>query len=364
MTNRERFRAAMFFEPVDRPCHLEHGFWHETWLRWRDEGLPEGIKSPVLAYMGDRPDLFDYFDVIRYGQVRPEQYLLSPFEHKVLEETESWVMCRDWMGRTVKSSKLGASVPQFLDYPVKDRRDYEAMKDQLAPALDRRYPADFGEIAAAMRAQDEVVVCAHMDGFFGFPRELIGAERLLYMYYDDPGLMREIISDRCDFLMRVYERAIRETKPDFAFVWEDMCFVNGPLIGPATFREFLLPAYQRLTGFLREMGVGPVIVDSDGDVRKLLPLWLEGGVTGCLPFEVKAGMDVVRLGEEFPSLQIVGGINKHALERTRADIDAEIERVLPAMMKRGGYAVSLDHHVQPEIPMENYRYFVEKVREC
>ena len=364
MTNRERFRAAMAFEPVDRPCHVEHGFWPETWQRWRKEGLPEGIKCPVLSYMGDRPDLFDYFDVIRYGQVRPEQYLLRHSEGQVLEETESWVMYRDGWGRTIKSSKIGASVPQFLDYPIKTRHDYEAMREQLAPVVDARYPANFDEIAAEMKAQDEVVVCAHMDGFFGFPRELIGAERVLFMYYDDPDLMREIIADRVEFLMTVYERAIRETTPDFAFVWEDMCYTNGPLVGPNLFREFLLPAYKKLTSWLRDMGVTSIIVDSDGDVRLLLPLWLEGGVTGCLPFEVKAGMDVVKLGEEFPTLQIIGGVDKHVLERTKADVDAEVERVVPAMMKRSGFAVSLDHHVQPEVPMENYRHFCERVREC
>jgi uroporphyrinogen decarboxylase len=111
------------------------------------------------------------------------------------------------------------------------------------------------------------------------------------------------------------------------------------------------------------MGVTNIIVDSDGDVSLLIPLWLEGGVTGTLPCEVKAGMDVVKLAEQFPRLQIIGGIDKHALERTTTDIDAEIQRVLPAMLKRGGYAASLDHWVQPEIPLANFEYYVASVRE-
>ncbi len=80
------------------------------------------------------------------------------------------------------------------------------------------------------------------------------------------------------------------------------------------------------------------------------------------PFEVKAGMDVVKIGEEFPTLRILGGIDKHALERTKVDIDAELDRVLPAMIKRGGYVVGLDHWVRSAIPLENFQYYVDRVR--
>lgn len=362
MTNRERFRAAMAFEPTDRPCHIEHGFWPETYCRWQEEGLPGEIHKPVLTYLADRPDLFDYFGIIRLGYMLLGQYYLPPFETQVLEETETYRIVRDGRGCTAKHSKVGASVPQFLDYPVKCRRDYEALKERLQPALSERYPPDWERIAAAMRSQQDVLVCTHMDGFFAYPRELMGLTHLLVTFYDDPALIRDLINDRCEFYMQVYEQAIRDTRPDLAFIWEDMCFKNGPLISPALFREFLLPAYRKLTDFLKGLGVSNIIVDSDGDVRPLIPLWLEGGVTGLLPFEVKAGLDAVQIGQEFPTLQIIGGLNKHAFERSREAIDAELERVLPAMLRRGGYAVSLDHWVPPQIPLENFRYYVERVR--
>ena len=147
------------------------------------------------------------------------------------------------------------------------------------------------------------------------------------------------------------------------FIWEDMCFRNGSLISPALFREFLLPAYRKLISFLRGLGIEHVVVDTDGDARQLIALWLEAGVTGLLPFEVKAGMDVVKIGEAFPTLQIIGGIDKHALEREKQDIDNELERVLPAMLKRRGYVATLDHWVHAEIPLENFAYYVERVKD-
>jgi uroporphyrinogen decarboxylase len=38
-----------------------------------------------------------------------------------------------------------------------------------------------------------------------------------------------------------------------------------------------------------------VLLDTDGDCTKLIPGFLEGGVTGLYPFEVQAGMDVRRV---------------------------------------------------------------------
>lgn len=182
----------MAFEPTDRPCHIEHGFWHETYLRWRGEGLPESVREPELCYIGQRLDLFSHFNISKFGYMLSGQYYLPPFEDQVIEETESYMVVRDGRGCLAKHSKQGASLPQFLDYPVKCRRDYEALKERLQPKIAERYPADWDVLAARMRNQQHTLVCTHMDGFFAYPRELIGVENLLYMFYDDPALMRDL----------------------------------------------------------------------------------------------------------------------------------------------------------------------------
>jgi hypothetical protein len=37
-----------------------------------------------------------------------------------------------------------------------------------------------------------------------------------------------------------------------------MAFKNGPLISPAMFRQFLVPAYRRVTGLLRDFGIDAI----------------------------------------------------------------------------------------------------------
>jgi uroporphyrinogen decarboxylase len=362
MDNRERFRAAMRFEATDRPCQIEHGFWTETYERWRHEGLPETVAYPELFYRSPANDMFEALRVTKLAYIRLEQYYVPAFEPEIISETEGHRLRRDERGVVVREKIGNVSMPQFLDYPIKGRNDYHALRDRLLGSPELRFPADWEAQACFLRSQTRDVLGIHLDGFFAYPRELLGVERLLITLHDDPDLIQTMIGDRVEADIALYERAIEETRPDFAFIWEDMCFKNGPLLSPTMFRRFMLPAYQKLTAFLRRMGIRTILVDSDGNVSLLIRLWLEGGVTGLLPFEVRAGMDVRRIRAEYPGLQIIGGIEKHRLECGYNEIDAELARVLPTMLRQGGYCPSLDHWVHSEIPLSNFQYYVARVR--
>jgi len=363
MTNRELVKATLRFEKTDRICHAEHGFWDETYQRWREEGLPENIEKTQWLSPTQNEDLFRKFDICKFEYVRPNNYIYPSFAPKLIEDTAEYCIYKSDLGVTIKRSKTSISIPGYLDYDIKDRNSYYARKDELTGNIRERYPDNWDDFAVFVKKQQFNPVCTHMDGFFAYPRELMGVENMLYMFYDDPPLMKEIINDRVDFYIKLYEKAIIDTKPDFAFIWEDMSFKNGPLVSPGIFREFMMPAYKKLILYLNDMGVHDIIVDSDGDVSKLIPLWLESGVTGVLPFEVNAGMDVVKIGEEFPELCIFGGIDKLKIAKGRNFIDAELARVLPAMRRRGGYFVTLDHWVPPDISLADFTYYTEKIKD-
>ncbi len=128
-----------------------------------------------------------------------------------------------------------------------------------------------------------------------------------------------------DYLIKVWEKALVEAKPDFFRIWEDMAYKSGPLISPRMFREFMLEPYKKLTGFIRDCGCKNILVDCDGNLTELIPLFVEGGVTGFYPFECMSGMDVVQIRKNFPKLQMMGGINKRMLAKGKKEIDAELE---------------------------------------
>ncbi|HAU39004.1 MAG TPA: hypothetical protein DCX07_14985, partial [Phycisphaerales bacterium] len=80
-----------------------------------------------------------------------------------------------------------------------------------------------------------------------------------------------------------------------------------------------------------------VQVDTDGFAPPTIPIYREMiGMNVMSPFEVAAGCDVVQVGRDWPDLALFGGIDKRVLAQGPAAIDKMVERILPAMRKRGG----------------------------
>jgi uroporphyrinogen decarboxylase len=141
-----------------------------------------------------------------------------------------------------------------------------------------------------------------------------------------------------------------------------MAFKTGPFVSPRFVREHMLPAYRELAAFLRQGGVPVLLVDCDGRVQSLLPLWLEAGLDGCLPCEIAAGSDPVELRRQFPGCRLMGGLDKRVIATGREGVDAELRRVLP-LLREGGYIPFIDHFVPPDISYDTFRYYLERRRE-
>jgi len=285
-----------------------------------------------------------------------------PFEEKIIEDHGSWYIWQDAMGCLRKDVKTKSSLPSFVRGPVKNRKDWETYKEErLQPVLKGRLPENWPQLIKEYNKRDFPLALGQLHGFFGTPRELFGVENLLLSYYEDPQLMKDINLYLADFWISLFDGVLHEVSVDAALIWEDMCYRNGPLISPDMFRTFILPGYKKLTSFLRGNGVTIVNVDSDGDVWKLIPLWIEGGVTVLYPFEVAAGMNVVDVRKGFPKLGIIGGMDKRALIDSKEAIDRELETRIPFMLKQGGYIPTIDHLVPPDISFENFVYYREKL---
>jgi uroporphyrinogen decarboxylase len=77
--------------------------------------------------------------------------------------------------------------------------------------------------------------------------------------------------------------------------------------------------------------------------------------------EVAAGCDVNEWQRRYPTLALMGGIDKRALAGGPVAIDRELARVRPAV-ERGRYIPCLDHLVPDDVSWDNYRYFAQAVR--
>ncbi len=380
MNTRERYLALMNFQETDRSFIWEFGYWAATVRRWYQEGLPmvKGVPEEVAdgtglwgetigipLYRRPADDVHNYFGMDPYLVRIPLHIGAYPhYEEKTIEDHGDWYIWQDLDGCLRQDFKSRSSLPNILSGPVKTRADWERYKaERLRPALDGRLPGNWPQLVAEYKKRDYPLGLGQIHGFFGTPRYLMGVEELLTRFYDDPEMMKDINNYLAEFWIALFGGVLEEVEVDCVFIWEDMCYRGGPLISPEMFREFILPGYRKLTGFLKDKGIKIILVDSDGDVWKLLPLWLEGGVTAIFPFEVAAGMDIVEVRKAFPDLGIIGGIDKRAVARGQAAIDRELETKVPFMLQHGGYIPNIDHHVSPDISFENFEYYRHKLEQ-
>ena len=124
-------------------------------------------------------------------------------------------------------------------------------------------------------------------------------------------------------------------------------------------REIVLPRYKRISRKLRQHGVTLWYTDCDGDVRPILPIFLEGGINCLFPFEVMGCAHPGTILDAYPGeIRIMGGVDKIQLAAGRPAIRAYLESIEP-YVARGGYIPFCDHRCPPNVPEDDYLYYLD-----
>jgi uroporphyrinogen decarboxylase len=363
MSNRERFLATMHYQPRDRAPIVDFGFWPETIVEWHKQGLPDWV-----TYQGyDSSKTDEFFGMDTYGGgVSGDVGMRPAFEWKVVEDRGDHQVVRQADGVLVLTKKFLGSIPEHLGHTLVDRASWENhYKWRFDPSRPERYPADWD---AARKIWTDpsypYVHVFHAGSFYGWIRNWMGVEAVSYLVYDDPVLLEEMVETLTECKLRVLETMYAHgARYDACSMWEDMCFNTGPLLAPNHFKRILVPRIQRVTDLLRRHGCDIVWVDCDGKIDELIPLWLDAGVNCMFPIEVGTwGADPVKYRKQYgKSLLMMGGFDKHILARGKADIEKEVRRLAP-LVEEGGYIPMPDHRVPPDVPLENYLFYLETAR--
>lgn len=323
MNFRERFKAVLNFEQVDRVPAMEWiCWWDKTIERWCSEGLPEGLsREDTLRYFG--------FDV-------HERMWLSP----------------------------RFQIPRQPDKPrsegiIETEADYERLV--LPVCKNPRVDKDrLGRIAEKQQ-RGEVIFELTLDGFFWYPREIFGVERHLFAFFDQPDLMRRMNEDLCRYHLSCLEQIFEIIAPDVVQFAEDLSYNNGPMLSYEHFREFVAFYYHRIIPRAKAAGAIPLI-DTDGNMTEMIPWFQEAGIEGCSPLERMAGVDVAKIRQRFPKWRMIGGFDKTIMHLGEAAIRREFERLLP-VIRSGGYIPTTDHQTPPDVSLETFRDYVRILKE-
>jgi uroporphyrinogen decarboxylase len=369
MSSGARKMRAFYAIAPDAPVYQEEfGFY--VMDRWKKEGhiAPDASEADLAKLFGyDPPGKFSL------GNLGWCEAGFNPvFEEKVLEDQGDHELVQDFAGRSVKCFKGRRSgfMPEYVDHPVKDQKTWEEKcLWRMDPARPERKEGIAIAVSEARKAAKEgQIICANIVGGYMYLRSLMGPVDLLYIFYDNPDLVHRCMETWFALADAVYTEMQKEIVFDEVYFGEDICYNHGFLISPGMIREFLFPYYQQLLSNVKSRQLDKTRhlffqLDTDGFSDVAIPLYKELGMDYLSPFEAASGCDVVRAGLEYPDLLIRGGFDKRILAAGKDAIDREVDRIMPAMKKRGGYIPTCDHGVPEEVSFENYLHYRKRMLE-
>jgi uroporphyrinogen decarboxylase len=195
------------------------------------------------------------------------------------------------------------------------------------------------------------------------PRNIIGFEQIAVLPYLDPELFKEIVDTFGACICGGLERVLPKIQIDFCMGWEDICFNQGPVVTPEVFRDVAGPWYRRIADLLVAHGCCVYTTDTDGNIMPIVETFLDNGLNTMFPVEVHGGSDPVKLRELYGKrIRLWGGFDKMAAIHSREAIDHELERMLPCV-KEGGFIPGMDHRVPADVPLDLYKYYMDRKRE-
>ncbi len=364
MTSRQRMRAALRREPVDR-IPICDSLWPETAQGWRDQG-----HIPADA---DVNEFFGY----EWRMVHFDSSFLLP--ETILEETESTITRRNAYG-TVARYWRGLSAPaELLEFPINCRADWDALKDRKRWHPDRFALTGFYSFNSTwtppeqdwslkmdglrrLRETDAYVLLYLYDAFEATWRKM-GHEAALMALIDDPEWMREMFRAQIDLIIESYTEMERAgASVDGFFLASDLACKHGPLFSPAIYRDLCQPELKRLCDFLHSRDVD-LIFHCDGDMRALLPNLLDAGIDCIQPLEVHAGLDVRELHPRCGDrVSFMGNIGVDEMMLPPDQLEALMAEKVNTAKRGGGYIYHSDHSVPPSVPFERYQHVLNLAR--
>ena len=187
---------------------------------------------------------------------------------------------------------------------------------------------------------------------------LRGLDRLMMDFHDHPGFVHELLDAIAQWNIAQAREAMKY-EVDAIYFGDDWGQQRGLQMGPAIWREFILPPLKRMYRVVRDAGKY-VMIHSCGDVDELFDGLVAIGLNCFNPFQPEV-MDVDALMRRYRGrLAFHGGLSTQqtlpygSVEEVRAATQHLLE-----MGRDGGYVFAPAHDVEGDVPLENMLAFVE-----
>jgi uroporphyrinogen decarboxylase len=302
-------------------------------------------------------------------------YPLNSHNWQVTEEDagDYWAYHDEWgiTHHRPKEDGLYFSVVQVplprTDLTVEDISDY--------PWPDIGNPqrmAGLRELAEHYRASGYAIVLK--DGFAGifeFAQRIVGMENLLMMMITNEKASCALFDKLLELKLDYWQTALAELGDlvDIVTYADDYGTQTSQLISPDMFRRLVKPRVTVLfQAFAKLAPHAKRFFHSDGNVRPLIPDFLEMGVDILNPIHIRAkDMQPAALKRDFGRDLVFwgGGVDTQGIlpNGTAEEVKDDVRRNIEALAPGGGYVFNTIHNIQADVPTENIIAMLEALQE-
>ena len=351
MSERERFNAQMHHKPVDRSVNMEFGYWDENFNLW-DLFIDHNITN------NEEADRFFNFDRIK--GVGGNIFLSPPFEEKVIEERGDKLLIMNSEGLLAEVPKDGHdTIPHYIKSSITTPENWKRVKEERFTRHTSDRKVDIQAMKKRHPSNRDYPLGVNCGSMIGRIRDMLTLEGLSYATFDYPDMIEDMVETCCLQVEDSLDQILPHFDFDFASGWEDIACKSGPLITMDLFLNVIIPRYKRINKKLKEHGIDIWYTDCDGDVRLMVPHFLEAGINCLFPYEVNSCAHPGELLDKYDGeLRIMGGVDKLQLIAGKDAVKAYMETLVPHVEK-GGYIPFCDHRCPPDVDPETYIYYLD-----
>ncbi|MFA6929748.1 MAG: uroporphyrinogen decarboxylase family protein [Lentisphaeria bacterium] len=350
LTGRERIARQLQHLPVDHIGVFE-AFWQYTMRNWKKQG-----KVPPNTYPGEHFGL-------DMQLCNPCNMRIDPqAQDRLISEDEDTITLLDGNGATFRRHKKHDSTPEHIDFTIKEREQWlDLAKPFLTADASKRLNFSAYRDARKTAADKGFFFCWAGVNVFELMHPICGHQNMLMGMALDPEWIHDMVNTYSELIVHLQEELFAaEGKPDGIWYWEDMGFKGRPFMSPTMYQELIMPAHQKTIAYAHSLGL-PVIMHSCGFVEPLLPHMVAAGIDALQAMEVKAGMDLLRIYQQFgEKIALIGGLDVRPIANNDLPgIKRELESKIPFVKQHNAFILHSDHSIPESTEYETYLYFKE-----
>ncbi len=208
-------------------------------------------------------------------------------------------------------------------------------------------------------------------GIFEFAQRIVGMENLLTMMISKEKVVGALFEKLLELKLSYWQAALAEVDGlvDVITYADDYGTQQSQIISPAMFRKLVKPHVKTLLETMARLAPqAKILFHSDGNVRPLIPDFIEMGVDILNPIHIRAKhMDPADLKHDFGRDLVFwgGGVDTQYVLPfgTPQNVKDDVRRNIEALAPGGGYIFNTIHNILADVPPANIIAMWEALQE-